>query len=333
MVAEAMRPGRSWQTRPDVLKADHSGKESDILVFESPTVPNAEKARQRSMKMVEAKKQQAIQKFQEKMAEPVTSTKPQLIEIRAGDVRFDPRYQTDDRYDEKRAMTMAENWDYNRPNSAITINIRPGDMTQTPWCPDGRHRTNAILMRFGPDHLIPAELHRVSYEKEAAMFAHQDENRKRVSEAQKFNAGKEAGEPMPLEAQAIADRLGLKLESQAAVRQVAAKTFLELVRMKGPQITEDALRLLLERYDGQTESLDARMIKGMTYFLNRYRDHPNFTMARLRKVLTNVSVTAIMQEASGVRISGEHKKIAAALVYFYNYKREKTNHLPEWGKS
>lgn len=187
-------------------------------------------------------------------------------------------------------------------------------------------------MRFGPDHLIPAELHRVSYEEEAAIFAHQDENRKRVTDALKFNAGKEAGEATPLEAQAMADRLGLTLGVQAGQRRVATKTFLELIRMKGSTSTEDALRFILDRWDGDTDSLDARVIKGMTYFVAQYRDHPNYKAAVVRQVLGRVSVQKVVQESSRYQIKVEHKRIAAALVGLYNYNRS-TNRLPDWGVS
>jgi hypothetical protein len=319
MVAESIRVGNGWRTRPDLVKAARAVDK-----------PEPAQAVSRSAQLLKAKQEAAQKRFQERIAEPVKGHKPELVEIRAGDVQFDRRYQANERYDERRGRKIAEDWDWKKYDP-IEINIRPDDPMQTPWCPDGQHRTQGAILRFGPDVMIPALLHRVSYAEEAAMFAHQDENRKRVSDALKFNAGKEAGEAMPLEAQAIADRLGLTLGVQAAHRRIATKTFVELVRMKGPASTEEALRVILFRWDGDTDSLDARIIKGMTHFIDRYKGHQNFSIKKLTHVLEQVSVQKVMQESTRYQIKSNHGRIAAAITGLYNYNRLKNTRLPDWG--
>ena len=43
------------------------------------------------------------------------------------------------------------------------------------------------------------------------------------------------------------------------------------IARKGPVATEEALRFLLDRWEGATESLDSRIVKGMAWFVAAYR--------------------------------------------------------------
>lgn len=269
------------------------------------------------------------QRFAERLSQPASGQEPELVRVRVRDIHFDERYQTPDRYDDGRARRMAAEWDWDLA-VPVKLNIRPGDPDRIVWCPDGRHRVSAIGYRFGPDYSVEGILHGVPYEAEAGMFAHQDDNRKRVSVALKFNAGKEARDPAALAAQELADRLSITLGAQAGPRTVAAKAFLELCRGKGMEATEEGIRFVLERWGGSTDSMDSRFVKGIVWFVARYRDHPSYDAKKVRERLSQHEIIDIQREASRSMLVGEHKRIAEGFANLYNHQRR--NLLPPWGR-
>lgn len=291
---------------------------------------------ERAAKMIEARRKVAAEKaakadreFQAALALPVEDESPEFRMVRAGDVMFDRRYQTDERYDEGRAKRIAATYQYTRCDP-IKVNIRPGDATETLWCFDGRHRVEATKMRCHPDEPMKALLHRVPYETEARLFAEQDQNVKRVPFPIKFMAQVEAGDPEAMAIYELAQSLGIGFGRRAFERIIATATFLECCRMKGLAATETGLSFLLEAWHGQRASLESHIAKGMVWFIAHRESHPNFDARRFQVVLTRISVAELELRASAQPSGTHHQRVAAALIDEYNRHRRGDLDLPRW---
>lgn len=279
---------------------------------------------------VEKRRAEAMERLKARLAEPAKGEEPATIRIRVGDIRF-ADYQTDnDRYDEKRMLDMAATWDWDL-YTPPTVSIRPGDATQTVWCPDGRHRVTAILTRFGADYEIEPILHRLTYEQEAWVFKHQDDNRKRVSVGDKWAAGLKAGETDDLAIAALVQRLGIALGSKAGEHTVPRNSFIGLCGRHGIPTVECALWLVLDRWQGSAKSMSYPFVSGVVLFVHRYREHPAFQRDALLERLRKHSVESIHELASSYNVTPEQKRIALALRAIHNRKNT-VNVLPEWVK-
>jgi hypothetical protein len=287
------------------------------------------KAHEANRKRNEEKRAAEERRFQAEMALPVPEVPVEHIKIRAGDVMFDRRYQTDERFDRGRAKRMARTYD-EALCKEIDINIRPGDPTETPWCIDGRHRNEATIMRRGEDFMMSARLTRQSFEWECLQFAKQHDNVKAVPYALRFNAEVNGGDEQALAADALAKRLGLALGRQARQSTVATTTFLECIRIKGMEATEEGLGYLLSAWHGAADSLDAHIVKGVVWFVARRRDEDNYDGRRVRTILQRMDVAFFEHEATRFPGGTRHQAIAAAIVAEYNHNRKTTQTLTPW---
>jgi len=292
---------------------------------------------ERIAKMKQGRQAQLAQKraeddrrFQAEMAVPVVEIPVEYGLVRVGDVMFDRRYQTADRYNEGRARTIAR--EYRGFIEPIKINIRPGDDTETRWCYDGQHRTQAVRMKFGNDHPVPAAIIRVPYEREAELFAIQHDNVKSIPPTLRFNAELQAERPDAIERQAILDRLHLKGGRRASDHTLAINTFLECCRIKGTDATEAGLNIILDAWGGRGDSLESHMVKGVVWILSNRRDDPNWDEQRLRTVLGRQEVEKV-EKLAGKKNDGlaYHQRVAGAIVDLCNANRKEAHCLKAWG--
>lgn len=285
------------------------------------------KAHEANRKRLEERRQAEERQFQTEMRMPLPPADIELTKVRSGDVMLDRRYQTNERFDAGRAKKMARSYDQHlcRP---IDVNIRPGDPTETIWCFDGQHRVAATVWRLGPEFLMDARLHRISYQEEAELFARQHDNVKAIPFALRFNAEIEAGNAEALEAKALADRLGLTLGRKAKNWTIGTTTFLDCCRMYGLEATEEGIGYLLERWKGAHQSLEEHIAKGFVLFVLRRKDDPNYEPRKIRQRLTETDLKDLERHAADYPALTKAQGIAAAFVEKYNGNRR--NRLPDW---
>lgn len=330
-IADMPMPDDDFQS--DVIGPIRKGGQHDLYAVTNETVAKYERiarlqaARRKSL---EERKAAEEKRFQAALAIPVRSADPEQVTVRAGDIEFDRRYQTPERYNEGRAKRIAETYEHSRCR-AISINIRPGDPTETIWCFDGKHRVEATRMKLGMDHRMRAELHRVPYEEEARLFADQDKDVKKVPQTIKFIALVEAGDNEALAQQALAQRLGIALGSQARDRQIALNSFLDCYRLKGEVATEAGIGFVLDAWHGKAQSLESHIVKGLVWFVACRANDPNYDQRRVHKVLSRITFTDLELMATVYGSSGTHpQRIAAAVVDLYNANRKSQQILAPW---
>ncbi|MDQ3654792.1 MAG: hypothetical protein M3457_06915 [Chloroflexota bacterium] len=289
----------------------------------------AERLRHLAAKAVAKRVSEAQRTFQEAMERPTEGAAPELQRVRVGLLELDRRYQTKDRYNEQRARAIARDMDLSKIG-VLQVNIRPGDPTRTLWCFDGQHRKQAIIWRLGPDYMVDALVHHLPYEAEAGLFAKQHDDQKRVPDAIRFNAELESGNPEAIAAKELADRLGVSLGKKAQSKTVATQAFLECVRRKGAEATEEGLGYVLGRWHGSRASLEAHISKGVVWFVANRRDHEHYSAKKVRDTLAHIDLVDL-ENIGGTYEAHKMTKpqgIAAAIVERYNENRRQL--LPPW---
>lgn len=308
------------------IRRESNGVTEDLTGPIKP-MTSLEKATAAAQKRIAERRAEREAIFQEAMQLPVEGEPLGLNQVRAGEVSFDPRYQTADRYDDARARRIAMTFDWNECKP-ISINIRPGHDARR-WCYDGQHRVRAVLYRLGPEAMIPATFTNVPYELEARLFAEQHDGEKRVSKSLRHGALVEAGDVDALARDALLTRFGLRLGHRAARNTIAATPYHDCYTRYGPEVTALALQLLIERWNGSGDSLEAHIVKGFALFLAKRGDHPNFKLREMAKVVTRLELSDLEVTGRGYSGLSRPQQIAAALSDEYNWKRT-SNRVPDW---
>lgn len=117
---------------------------------------------------------------------------------------LDPPYQ---RGEMGNAGRIAHEWD-NRKSKVVIVSLRNWKF----YCVDGANRVRAALM-LGQETVNCILYEGLTQEDEAVLFATQDDNKRKVSSGQKFNALLEGNNPIAKDIANICDEFGVKYKN------------------------------------------------------------------------------------------------------------------------
>ena len=113
----------------------------------------------------------------------------------------------------------------------------------------------------------------LDYEQEAHIFANQQKYQNPLSAFDVFNADIEAGEDKPIIIKELVESYGLKLTPKRTICSICAVSCLEKIYDKyGYHILDRTLRLAVAAWEGESQSLSATMLRGISHLIVTFGD-------------------------------------------------------------
>ena len=139
---------------------------------------------------------------------------------------------------------------------------------------DGQHTTEIIATVSGSrDTPVWCMVYEMQYVDEARTFANQQKHVKSLVPYETFNAHIEAGDPKQMMIKSIVESYGLKITSTQQLNGVCAISTLERIYDKyGQGVMDSALRLAVETWEGESNSLSGNMLMAIARILVAYGD-------------------------------------------------------------
>lgn len=139
---------------------------------------------------------------------------------------------------------------------------------------DGQHTTEIIATVSGSrDTPVWCMVYEMQYVDEARTFANQQKHVKSLVPYETFKAHIEAGDPKQMMIKSIVESYGLKITSTQQLNGVCAISTLERIYDKyGQGIMDSALRLAVETWEGESNSLSGNMLMAIARILVAYGD-------------------------------------------------------------
>lgn len=236
-----------------------------------------------------------------------------LVNLNLNDLNI-AKYQKD--LNLPRIEKIVKKFDINRMRP-IDVSFRDGKY----WVFDGQHRCNAYLLMGYTE--IPAIVHYgLSYEDEAYLFAHQQEEVGSVNSNHKWNALKEAKDPETLDIIKMCREWGFTvLEKNNKGNNIkCVKTLKDLYKEFGPAKLATILMCVASAWDYMEHSTDVAIIGGIARLVRCYSD--KFDYNRLTQVLSNTTPKLILRDMEDKHhaVRGESRRAAYQICDLYNYK-------------
>lgn len=139
---------------------------------------------------------------------------------------------------------------------------------------DGQHTTEIIATVSGSrDTPVWCMVYEMQYVDEARTFANQQKHVKSLVPYETFKAHIEAGDPKQMMIKSIVESYGLKITSTQQLNGVCAISTLERIYDKYSQgVMDSALRLAVETWEGESNSLSGNMLMAIARILVAYGD-------------------------------------------------------------
>ena len=139
---------------------------------------------------------------------------------------------------------------------------------------DGQHTTEIIATVSGSrDTPVWCMVYEMQYVDEARTFANQQKHVKSLVPYETFKAHIEAGDPKQMMIKSIVESYGLKITSTQQLNGVCAISTLERIYDKyGQGVMDSALRLAVETWEGESNSLSGNMLMAIARILVAYGD-------------------------------------------------------------
>jgi len=250
-----------------------------------------------------------------------------IEEVADSDLALDVGYQRTIR--PSHVDELVKEWDWGKFHP-LDVSCRDGVY----YVFDGGHRLSALKMHYGIGNHFTV-LCRVFYgltrEEEAYYFSHQDDGVMSMPFSEKMRADIVSGDNPTTEMIAVTEKMGLKLSarSKASSTIQAVKKAMSVWNQYGPGIYEQTLRLILETWGGDRESLQANMLGGVAVFLVAFGNE--VVQDRFVKKVGRLTLKELQRDARWFRASDQSLDGSLALVFAkaYNYGGGK-GRLPEW---
>ena len=139
---------------------------------------------------------------------------------------------------------------------------------------DGQHTTEIIATVSGSrDTPVWCMVYEMQYVDEARTFANQQKHVKSLVPYETFKAHIEAGDQKQMMIKSIVESYGLKITSTQQLNGVCAISTLERIYDKyGQGVMDSALRLAVETWEGESNSLSGNMLMAIARILVAYGD-------------------------------------------------------------
>ena len=240
-----------------------------------------------------------------------------IVEVPINDIIVDNRYQRS--LDEKHVRYLIGKWD-EKACQPVTLARRTWMKKPELAIMDGQHRYEA-KKRLGYT-TVRAEIRNVaSIGEEADLFAKYNGGRKAVLHRDIFAARMTAGEGEVEAIREIIDKNGFKIGSSSGAWNILATRALQNTYERfGPDVLDDALRVIAEIWKGDERSTRHQMIEGMAMFITVANGI--IDQKKMIKKLEIITPDMIIRKSKSLNIrnSSTASDVARALGSFYNHK-------------
>lgn len=188
---------------------------------------------------------------------------------------------------------------------------------------DGQHTLKALVLRNGGKDL-PVECkiyENLTQEQEAELFAEQNGISRTVDIASKMRAKHLAGDKEIVELKEGIESTGIVFDfskGKTANRIICFNAVYRIYKQHGIEFLQDVLRIILEAWNGDEDSLRKEIISGVSIFCDTYSG--KYDREELVKKLRKVSAVQILRDGSVTRYGGD-KRFARQILNIYNKKR------------
>jgi hypothetical protein len=202
----------------------------------------------------------------------------------------------------------------------IRVSVRDGKF----YVFDGQHRVNA--MKILKETHIMCELHHgLTFEDEAWLFAHQNDNEVDVSPIWKFNALVKSGDADAVLMESILSNNKFHVAPGGGNNKIQSVNGLyEVYNLYGAEIFNDVFYILRNSWDGDKASLLKGFICGLALFI---KNNPNVDKMWLIKNLSKTS--PITLKANAELLKNSFKDISKCyenqFSKIYDYRKRKSN--------
>lgn len=186
---------------------------------------------------------------------------------------------------------------------------------------DGQHTIAARLYRNGgKDLLIRCKAYYdLTEHEEALLFAQQTGTSAKLTAGAEMRANIFGGEPEATAFLLATEAAGVHLDYSQSHRSrhiSCIKTAFSEFRRVGAEIYTEALKIIVEAWNGSPDSLRAELVQGMTRFVEVYRDE--YDRKRLISRLRKVDPIVIYREGRAIGNMPSYKKYLYQILSVYN---------------
>jgi hypothetical protein len=190
---------------------------------------------------------------------------------------------------------------------------------------DGQHRLEACILL---GHLtVLCEIHiGLTYQEEAWLFEHQDDNVTKVSKGYKFNASIQAGDVKSIRIVELLKNHGFEIQIHGgqSKNKISAVKTLEDIYNYGEDVFNKTFEVLRGSWDGDVLSLLSNSMKGLALFI---KNTPNVDLKWLVKNLSKIKTNRFYAESTSSKsIFGDYEKsYENQYKIAYEFRRRKQN--------
>lgn len=220
--------------------------------------------------------------------------------------------------DTKRVKRIVDNFNPKLINP-IKVSLRDGKY----YVFDGQHTLKALVLRNGGKDLgVECKIYEnLTQEQEAELFAEQNGISRSVDVASKMRAKHLAGDKEISELKECIESVGILFDfskNKAANKIICYNAVSKIYKQYSADFLKDVLRIILEAWNGDEDSLRKEIISGLSLFCDTYKGM--YDRAELVKKLSKVSAVQILRDGSVTRYGGD-KRFARQILNVYNKKR------------
>ena len=185
---------------------------------------------------------------------------------------------------------------------------------------DGQHTIEIVASESGSrDTPVWCMIYELKYEEEAHIFADQQKHVKSLVPYETFEAHIEAGGPKQMMIKSVVESYGLRITCTQQPNGVCAVSTLERIYDKyGQTVMDSALRLAVETWEGETNSLSGNMLMAIARIIVAYGDSLKEDV--FKDHVGKVSVKSIIRTAKERRPGA--MGFAEAMMIQYNLKNK-----------
>ena len=185
---------------------------------------------------------------------------------------------------------------------------------------DGQHTIEIVASESGSrDTPVWCMIYELKYEEEAHIFADQQKHVKSLVPYETFKAHIEAGDPKQMMIKSVVESYGLRITCTQQPNGVCAVSTLERIYDKyGQPVMDSALRLAVETWEGEMNSLSGNMLMAIARIIVAYGDSLKEDV--FKDHVGKVSVKSIIRTAKERRPGA--MGFAEAMMIQYNLKNK-----------
>lgn len=186
---------------------------------------------------------------------------------------------------------------------------------------DGQHTIAARIFLNGGQHLLIRckVYYDLTERDEALLFAQQTGVSAKLTAGAEMRANIFGGEPEATAFLLATEAAGVRLDYSQSHRSghiSCIKTALSEYRRVGAELYTEALKIIVEVWNGDPDSLRAEIVQGMTRFVELY--HDEYNRKRLISRLRKVNPIVIYREGRAIGNMPSYKKYLYQILSVYN---------------